>query len=223
MGYQGALSPMFVSFVALLTLAAGPQPNDVGPVVRALWLVQQYGTVEARNPANDERLKGIVSKALAEDGVITLPELKGLMEPEAFARLAGSDARLDSAEIERALDAATPESRARLAAKLREYADYLTTTFDRIDDQHHEAGRALARWIAAHYEPGTPLHVIVICIGNTRRSLLCSSMGNLAAAYHGLPDVHFHSGGTAPTALNPRTLAALRAIGFGIDPTGKEA
>ena len=48
-------------------------------------------------------------------------------------------------------------------------------------------------------------------------------MGNLAAAYYGLPEIRFHSGGTAPTAFNPRTIAALNAIGFEIVKTGKEA
>jgi hypothetical protein len=48
-------------------------------------------------------------------------------------------------------------------------------------------------------------------------------MGNLAAAYYGMPEVRFHSGGTAPTAFNARTAATLRAIGFVVEPTGEEA
>ena len=48
-------------------------------------------------------------------------------------------------------------------------------------------------------------------------------MGNVAAAYYGMPEVRFHSGGTAPTAFNPRTVAALNAVGFEVEPTGKEA
>ena len=174
-------------------------------------------------PGNDQRVKGVLSKALAKDGVITLSELGGFMEPDTFNKLAGSDARLDSAEIARALDAATPESRTKLAPKLREHADYLTTTFDLIDEPHREAGEKLARWIAANYEPGKPLHVTVVCTGNSRRSILGSSMGNLAAAYYGMPEIRFHSGGTAPTAFNPRTVAALKAIGFEVEPTGTEA
>jgi arsenate reductase (thioredoxin) len=38
-----------------------------------------------------------------------------------------------------------------------------------------------------------------------------------------MPEVCFHSGGTAPTAFNSRTVAALRDIGVEIVPTGKEA
>ncbi len=175
------------------------------------------------DPSNDQRVKGVLSKALAKDGVISLSELAGFMKPEMFHKLAGPDAKLDSAEVTQSLLAATPESRSRLVPALREHADYLTTTFDMIDQPHRDAGLKLARWIAATYKPGKPLHVMAICTGNSRRSMLCSSMGNLAAAYYGMPEIRFHSGGTAPTAFNPRAIATLKAIGFDIAPTGSEA
>ncbi|MDG3007995.1 hypothetical protein [Paludisphaera mucosa] len=209
--------------LALLVLSAQPDAPDVGSLVRSLWLVQRHGSPEGTSPANDQRVKAALSKALAKDGIITLSELGNFMDRETFDQLAGADAKLDPAEIARAVDAATPESRTRLAAKLREHADYLSTTLDMMAEPHREAGERLARWIAANYEPGKPLHVTVICTGNSRRSILGSSMGNLAAAYYGLPEVRFHSGGTAPTAFNPRTVAALRAVGFSVEPTGAEA
>jgi hypothetical protein len=214
---------MYLSLIALVALSGSPSPSDVGPLVRALWVIQRYGTADALNPANDQRVKGVLAKALAKDGVITLSELGGLMEPEVFSKLAGSDAKIESAEIQRALDAATPEGRSKLAPKLRDHADYLTTTFDLIDEPHREAATTLARWIAANYRSGTPLHIIVVCTGNSRRSILGSSMGNLAAAYSGMPEIRFHSGGTAPSAFNLRTVSALKTIGFEVEPTGKEA
>ncbi len=122
-----------------------------------------------------------------------------------------------------ALASATPESRKRLAPKLREHAEFLATTFDLIDEPHRIAGETLAQWIAAHHEPGKPLDITVVCTGNSRRSILGSSMGNLASAYYGMPEVRFHSGGTAPSAFNPRTVNALKALGFEIEPTGQEA
>ncbi len=103
------------------------------------------------------------------------------------------------------------------------HADLLTTSFDMIDEPHREAGETLADWIAKNYKPGQPLHVTVICTGNSRRSILGSTMGNVAADYYGLPEVRFHSGGTAPSAFNPRTIAALREIGVEVEPTGEEA
>jgi hypothetical protein len=209
--------------LALAVLSVQPGTSDPGPLVRSLWLVQRYGTAEAVNPANDQRVKAALSKAFAKDGVISLSELGGFMGPDTFKTLAGSDDSLDSADITRALTDATPESRAKLSPKIREHADYLTTTFDMIDDRHREAGAKLASWIAAHYEPGKPLPIVVVCTGNSRRSILGSSMGNLAAAYYGFPEIRFHSGGTAPTAFNSRTVAALKAIGFEVEPTGSEA
>jgi hypothetical protein len=214
---------MHFPLIAVLALSTQPEASDVGPLVRALWLTQQYGTPEATNSANDQRVKAVLSKAIARDGVITLAELGGLVPPDLFNKLAGSDAKLDTAEIEQAVATATPETRAKLARKLRDHADYLTTTFDMIDEQHREAGEKLAQWIAANYQAGKPLHVIVVCTGNSRRSILGSSMGNLAAAYYGMPEIRFHSGGTAPTAFNPRTGSTMKAIGFEVEPIGKEA
>lgn len=210
-------------FLALAALAGSPESPDVGPLVRSLWLVQRHGTAEALNPANDQRVKAVLSKALAKDGVITLKELGGFMQPDTFKKLAGSDSTLDSSDTVRALEAATPQSRTKLAPRLKEHVEYLATTFDMIDEKHRDAGEKLAHWIAANYEAGKPLHVTVVCTGNSRRSILGSSMGNLAAAYYGMPEIRFHSGGTAPTAFNPRTVSALKAVGFEVEPTGKEA
>ena len=40
--------------------------DDVGPLVRSLWLVQRYGTAESVQPQNDQKLKGKLSKALGK-------------------------------------------------------------------------------------------------------------------------------------------------------------
>lgn len=204
-------------------LTAVPIAADPGIFVRLLWLFHEKGTPQAVSPANDSKLKATLAKALARDGVVSREELGGFMEPDRFEKLAGADGVIDPAEMALALEASTPESRTKLHPKLREHAAYLTTTFDRIDAVHRDAGEKLAHWIAANYRPGQPLEVIVVCTGNSRRSILGSSMGNLAAAYYGLPEIRFHSGGTDPTAFNSRTVATLRSIGFEIEPTGQEA
>ena len=215
---------MLLHLVALVSLSGSPEATDVGPLVRALWLVQRRRTAEALDPKNDQRVKsGPFRRPLAKDGVITLKELEGLVQPDTFNKLAGLDGSLDASETMKALEAATPESRTKLAPTLKSHAEYLATTFDMIDEKHREAGETLAHWIAANYEPGKPLHVTVVCTGNSRRSILGSSMGNLSATYYGMPEIRFHSGGTAPTAFNPRTVASLKAIGFEVEPTGKEA
>ena len=48
-------------------------------------------------------------------------------------------------------------------------------------------------------------------------------MGNCAAALSGYPQARFFSAGTAPSAFNPRSAAALRAIGLDVEPTGEFA
>lgn len=115
-----------------------------------------------------------------------------------------------------------PESRRRLLPGIAEHAERLARSPNRIGEGHLAAGEALAGWIAEHYRPGQPLGVIVVCTGNSRRSILRSTMGNVAAAYCGMPEVRFHSGGTDPTAFNARTIAALRQVGVQVEPTGEE-
>ena len=197
--------------------------DDVGPLVRSLWLVQRIGTAEAVAPRNDQQVKGRLSKALGKEGILTATGVEGLMDSSTFARLAGDDGHLDLAEVKKSLDADVPGSRKQLNPQVIAYADMLTTSFDMIDEPHREAGEALADWITRNYKPGQPLHVTVVCTGNSRRSILGATMGNVATAYYGMPEVRFHSGGTAPTAFNPRTVACLKEIGVEIVPTGTEA
>jgi len=210
----------------LITVAAlglTPIVHDPGPFVRLLWLVQQFGTPDAVNPANDSKLKARLAKAQGKDAIVTLEELGSFMKPDTFEKLAGADGSIDASDAAKALEAATPVSLTKLHSKLRAHAEYLTTTFDRIEPVHRDAAEKLAHWIAASYRPGQRLDVIVVCTGNSRRSILGSSMGNLAAAYYGMPEIRFHSGGTDPTAFNPRIVATLKSIGFEIEPTGQEA
>jgi arsenate reductase len=217
----------FAACTALLWAApaapAGPPNADPGPLVRALWLVHRHGPAEVVAPRNDVRTKSVLSKALGKDGTLTPTGAKALMDPNTFAKLAGPDGRLDPEETRRALDAEEPVSRRRLLPAVRAHAELLTTSFDMIDPPHREAGEELVDWVVENYRPGRPLHVTVVCTGNSRRSILGATMGNVAADYYGLPEVRFHSGGTAPTAFNPRTVAALRSIGLVVEPVGKEA
>jgi len=145
------------------------------------------------------------------------------MDPSTFAKLAGDDGQLDSTEVKKCLEADVPESRKSLNPRVATHADMLTTSFDMIDETHREAGEKLVEWIIKNHKPGQPLQVVVICTGNSRRSILGATMGNIAAAYYGMPEIRFHSGGTAPTAFNPRTIAVLKNIGVEIEPTGQEA
>ncbi len=117
----------------------------------------------------------------------------------------------------------TPGSRDDLLSKVRLHAELLATQFDMIEERHRASVDELAAWVSVNYQPGKPLAVIVVCSGNSRRSILGSTMGNIAAAFYGLPDIRFYSGGTTPSAFNQRTIATLMEIGVEIEPSGKEA
>lgn len=204
--------------------AAADEGPDVGAFVRALWTVQQFGTMEAADARHDERTKAALARALASDGALTARVVQDdLFDAQTFAKLAGEDMRLDTSEAREALRAETPRSRRRLLPEVAAHCDALTTSFDRVDAAHLAAGEKLADWIVANYRPGRPLPMIFVCSGNTRRSVLGATMANIAADYWGLSEIRCSSGGTAPTAVNPRTVAALRAIGVEIEPTGDEA
>ncbi len=214
---------LVVGLIAMATSRTSGQTSDASPFVRAFWLIQSRGTIDAADPRNDQKTKGRLAKALGKDGVLSVSGVKELMDNSTFEKLAGSDLRLDPVEAEKALADAVPESRKRLNPKIAAHAELLTTSFDLIDEPHRQASEQFSDWILKNYKAGTPLHVTVICTGNSRRSILGSTMGNIAAAFYGMPEIRYHSGGTAPTAFNPRTIAALEAIGVAVEPTGAEA
>ena len=199
------------------------KPQNAGPLAGSLWLVHRYGTAEAVDPRNDQRTKGTLAKALGKDAVLTPEKVKGLIEPETFARLAGPDARLETLEVRQIMENDAPESRRHLFPGIDAHAKLLTTSFDMLDTAHVEAGERLMDWVVKNYKPGKPLDVTCVCTGNSRRSILGATMGNIAAAYYGMPEIRFHSGGTAPTAFNPRTITALTQIGVEVQPTGADA
>lgn len=211
---------MFCLMFSELTSGPVSESPEAGLFVRSLWLVQQHGMPAA---GHDEALKATLAKALAQDSSIEFQELGQFISFERFQAIAGPDDSIDASDITRQLAVSLPDSRAKLNAKLRSHADYLTTTFDMIDVPHRQASQQLAAWMVANYEAGKPLEVVVVCTGNSRRSIIGSSMGNLAADYYGLSDIRFYSGGTAPSAFNRRTMAALQDVGFEITETGNEA
>ena len=116
-----------------------------------------------------------------------------------------------------------PAKAPRCFPSVAEYAAQLAATCDdQATPAHHAAGHLVAQWISQRLKQGCPAEIIIVCTGNSRRSILGSSMGNMAATSLGLP-VRFFSGGTDPSAFNPRTIAALQAIGFQVTPTGDNA
>ncbi len=166
----------------------------------------------------------MLAVSLAKDGTLTKKAVENkLMDTETFAKLAGSAAGIGPEAVRDAVSNHVPASRLRLLPQVAAHLDSLTASFDRLDPAHLKAGEQLADWIAANYSPDEELAMIFVCTGNSRRSMLGATMANAAAAYWGLPEVRGYSGGTEPSAFNSRSVAALRAIGIEIAPTGDEA
>ena len=227
-GYKACWRLAVCCVCAIYPLAAlsaeKDEQRDAGPFVRALWFVQRYGTLEAADPKHDEQTKALLTNTLAKDGTITNRAIASkLMNAKTYQALAGADESLDASEVCQALDADVPETRRGLLPEVAAHFEALSTSFDRIDAAHLAAGEKLAEWIVANYQPQKPLPILFVCKGNSRRSIIGATMGNVAADYWGLPEARCYSGGTAPSAFNPRTIATLKAIGIEIEPTGQEA
>jgi hypothetical protein len=199
-------------------LRESPPP---GAFAEALWLVQRFGAPEAARFRNDSSTKARLAKALNKQPALTEDGAAQLMDAKKFSELAGGADRLDAGRIEQILAADAPPSRKRLRPPLAAHLQALTTSFDRIDARHREAGERLCDWIVEGYGSGKDLNVIFVCTGNSRRSMLGATMGNAAADYYGLSEIRCYSGGTAPSAFNRRAIAALRQVGVEIEPLGK--
>jgi hypothetical protein len=110
-----------------------------------------------------------------------------------------------------------------LFPKVKAQCDLLSAQSDLISPAHFDGSERLFQAIVSQHIPGVELGVIVICTGNSRRSMLAATMGNIAAAYHGIPELRFYSGGTNPSAFNPRTIRTLKEVGVVIEPLNENA
>lgn len=105
-----------------------------------------------------------------------------------------------------------------LFPELRAYCETLRATpLICLSERHQAAANQVGDWIRQRRSAGKPANVIVVCTGNSRRSIFGSTLGNVAAAFCEDTGIQFFSGGTAPSAFNPRTIRALREIGVQIE------
>jgi arsenate reductase len=213
----------------LMFVAKGSgQSNDSKPgagsaVATALAFSHLYAKPASLTPDQDRALKAKLIGALSKSPQIKINDVGNFFDTAALQRFSAGKESLSLQELERLVEEKTPRSRRDMSPKLKAHADLLATQFDMIEERHRKSADSLVAWLVKNYQAGQPVHIIVICTGNTRRSMLGATMGNVAAAYCGLPNVRFHSGGTEPEAINPRTIATLKEIGIKFEPTGKEA
>ena len=217
-------APLALVVLTTAAHAAPPKAEPAGnPVATALAFSHLYANPAALTPGKDRALKVKLTTTLADGPELPWAAASGFFDRATFQAVAGDGTAIPLATMDRLVREKTPQSRKDLNPKTRLHADLLTTQFELIEEGHRGPAEELVAWIVKNYQPDKPLGVVIICTRNTRRSVLGCAVGNVAAAYYGLTNVRFYSGGTDPDAFNPRSIAALRDIGLDIEPTGQEA
>lgn len=92
----------------------------------------------------------------------------------------------------------------------------LTAQLDEIPDERKKSLDRIAAFVSAHRKSGATARLTFICTGNSRRSHMGQLWAAVAARYNGIDGVETYSGGTEPSAFNPRTIAALERAGFDV-------
>jgi hypothetical protein len=102
---------------------------------------------------------------------------------------------------------------------VRPYAEKLTNEFDQIPANRQKELKKVALFIRTKIQAGEPAQLTFICTHNSRRSHLAQIWTQTAAAYYDVEGVKAFSGGTEATAMNIRTVGALRRVGFSLTET----
>ncbi|MDX1964684.1 MAG: protein-tyrosine-phosphatase [Pirellulales bacterium] len=105
----------------------------------------------------------------------------------------------------------------RLHPPLAEYVTERLTEFDEIDAERKKQLTALAEHISQRRRAKEAIKLTFICTHNSRRSHLAQMWASVAAARFNIEGVETFSGGTAATALNPRTVRAFERAGFKVE------
>ncbi len=97
---------------------------------------------------------------------------------------------------------------------VKEYIAEAIKGFEQISAKRKDALESIAAFVEKKIEAGETAELIYICTHNSRRSHFGQIWAATAAAYYGIPNVKTYSGGTEATAFNPRSVAAIKRVGF---------
>jgi arsenate reductase len=110
------------------------------------------------------------------------------------------------------------ESRAgELNAGVRQYVSARLNEFADIGPERRAELESLAGYVRERIAADQPVKLTFVCTHNSRRSHLSQLWAAVAAVHYGIDDIATFSGGTEATAMNPRTVDALRRAGMTID------
>lgn len=104
-----------------------------------------------------------------------------------------------------------------LHAGVREFVAARLNEFAQIEPERREELESLAGYVRKRLNADQPVKLTFVCTHNSRRSHLSQLWAAAAAAHYGLDGIATFSGGTEATAMNPRTVDALRRAGMTID------
>lgn len=103
-----------------------------------------------------------------------------------------------------------------LHPQVGEYVTERIAEFDQIDAERRGELEALAGYVLDRRKADKPVSLTFVCTHNSRRSHLAQLWTAVAAVQYGVEGIHTYSGGTEATAMNPRTVDALRRAGMTI-------
>lgn len=104
----------------------------------------------------------------------------------------------------------------RLFPEVEHYARERLAEFDQIPEDRRRSLSEIAQYISDRRAEGKPVQLLFVCTHNSRRSHLAQVWAAVGAVHFGLDNVTTYSGGTEATAMNSRTVAALRRAGLKI-------
>lgn len=88
--------------------------------------------------------------------------------------------------------------------------------FEQIDPERKSNLGKLAAFVKEQAKVGKTAKLTFICTENSRRSHMSQLFAEAAARFYGIENVEAFSGGTEATAFNPRSVSALKRVGFRI-------
>lgn len=111
----------------------------------------------------------------------------------------------------------------RLSPKVESYVHARQAEIDQIPDERRAELLKISEYIAACQAEKRPAKLLFVCTHNSRRSHLAQLWAQLGATHFGIHGLETFSGGTETTAMNIRTVAALRRAGLEITTTDKDS
>jgi hypothetical protein len=103
--------------------------------------------------------------------------------------------------------------------EIHPFIEKVTHEFDKIPEGRQKELNKAALFIRTKIQANEPAKLTFICTHNSRRSHLAQILTQTAAAYYDVAGIEAYSGGTEATAMNIRTVDALRRVGYHISDT----